>query len=50
MRYNVPIRILEKMAKLFAGISENFSKNIKVFKPALLLANVCLAQQEIYSP
>jgi len=49
MRYNVPIRILGKWQNHLPGLAK-IAKNIKVFKPALLLANICLAQQEISSP
>jgi hypothetical protein len=39
---------LEKMAKSFARLSENCQKILRC--SALLLANVCLALQEISSP
>jgi len=34
MRYNVPIRILEKMAKSFARLSENCQKSVQASSSA----------------
>jgi hypothetical protein len=39
-----------KNGKIICQAERKLPKNIKVFKLALLLANVCLAQQEISSP
>jgi len=39
----------KKWQNHFSGLAK-IAKNIKVFKTALLLANVCLAQHEISSP
>ncbi len=36
-----------KNGKIICQAQRKLPKNIKVFKPALLLANVCLAQQEM---
>ncbi len=44
-----PLEFWKKWQNHLPGLAK-IGKNIKVFKPALLLANVCLAQQEISSP
>jgi len=44
-----PLEFWKKCQNHLPGLAK-IAKNIKVFKPALLLANVCLAQQEISSP
>jgi len=44
-----PLEFWKKWQNHLPGFAK-IAKNIKVFKPALLLANLCLAQQEISSP
>jgi len=44
-----PLEFWKKCSNHLPGLAK-IAKNIKVFKPALLLANVCLAQQKISSP
>jgi len=44
-----PLEFWKKWQNHLPGLAK-IAENIKVFKTALLLANVCLAQQEISSP